>query len=281
MLQLAGRGVGMLKITEREFYLLADYIKSNYGIHLKKEKMILLSGRLNNVLMQEGFSSFRDYYQHLLSDRSGEAVCTFVERITTNHTFFMREPDHFTFFREQLLPYLFKNVGEKDLRIWCAASSSGEEPYTLAMILDEFFGSKKAVWDTKVLATDISEKVLEVARKGIYSNERIAPLPPHWKKTYFTPCDSEHVQVIERIRKEVIYRKFNLMERTLPFRKQFHVIFCRNVMIYFDQKTKEELVNRLYEKMEYGGYLFIGQSESLFRDSSKFRYVMPSVYRKG
>jgi chemotaxis protein methyltransferase CheR len=148
------------------------------------------------------------------------------------------------------------------------------------MILDEFFGKDKLFWDTKVLATDISGSVLETAQKGIYENERIAPLPSHWKLSYFKKIDNERSVLTERIRNEVIYRRFNLVEESFPFKKKFHVIFCRNVMIYFDNETKIKLVNKFYDHMEYGGYLFIGHSESLNRETTRFKYVMPAVYKK-
>lgn len=270
----------MVAITEKEFKQLSDYIKSNYGIHLKQEKTALVTGRLHNVLQQAGFNSFTDYYNHIISDRSGDSAITLINKITTNHTFFMREADHFYYFRDKVLPFLSDTVKDKDLRIWCAASSSGEESYTLAMLIDEFFGKEKLFWDTKLLATDISEKVLDIARRGIYSSERIAPLPMHWKTTYFKRFDAENYVLTDKIRNEVIYRKFNLMDAVFPFRRKFHTIFCRNVMIYFDNDTKTKLINKLYDHMEYGGYLFIGHSESLNRDTARFKYIMPAIYRK-
>jgi chemotaxis protein methyltransferase CheR len=192
----------------------------------------------------------------------------------------MRETDHFNYFRDKALPYLAGMAREKDLRVWCAGCSSGEEAYTLAMIMDEFFGEEKKWWDTKVLATDISSKVLDIAVKSIYENDRIAVLPPQWRLNYFKKLDKEKSILIDRIRTEVIYRKFNLMEEVFPFKKRFHVIFCRNVMIYFDNKTKTDLVKKFYDLTESGGLLFIGHSESLNRDETGYRYVMPSVYRK-
>lgn len=275
-----GAGDDMLPITEKEFRQLADYIKANYGIHLKEEKRTLLIGRLHNVLASRGFTNFSDYYNYIVSDKTGEAVITLIDKITTNHTFFMREPDHFYYFRDKVLPFLSNTVRDKDLRIWCAACSSGEEAYTLAMILDEFFGKEKMSWDTKLLATDISNKVLNIAKRGVYSNERITPLPAYWKTSYFKKYDDENSVLTDKIRNEVIYRHFNLMDTIFPFKRKFHTIFCRNVMIYFDNKTKTELVNKLYDYMEYGGYLFIGHSESLNREATRFKYIMPAVYRK-
>lgn len=270
----------MFTITEKEFRQLADYIKVNYGINLKEEKKALVTCRLQNVLIQAGYDNFTDYYKYILQDKSGEAVTTLVDKITTNHTFFMREAEHFNFFRDKVLPYLTKTVKDRDLRIWCAACSTGEESYTLAMLLDEFFGLDKKLWDTKILATDISENVLCTAKKAVYSNEKIASLPAYVRLNYFKKYDNDNFVLIDRIKNEVIYRKFNLMDGVFPFKKKFHTIFCRNVMIYFDNETKIRLVNKLYDSLECGGYLFIGHSESISRENTKFKYIMPAVYRK-
>jgi chemotaxis protein methyltransferase CheR len=270
----------MQTITDNEFKKLADYIKNNYGIDLKEEKRPLVTGRLHNVLAQNNFDNFSQYYDYIISDKNGDAVVTLIDKITTNHTFFMREADHFYFFRDKVLPYLANTVKGKDLRIWSAGCSSGEEPYTLAMIVDEYFGKEKMSWDAKILATDISSKVLDTATKGEYSNEQIAPTPASWRLNYFKKLDNINSVIIDKIRNEVIYRKFNLMDGSFPFKRKFHVIFCRNVMIYFDNSTKSELVNKFYDLTEHGGYLFIGHSESLNREETKYKYVMPAVYRK-
>lgn len=270
----------MLTITDREFNQLAAYIKENYGINLKEEKRALVVGRLQNVLAQNNIKDFSEYLEHVLSDKTGEAAATLVNKITTNYTFYMRETDHFFYFRDVVLPYLVKTEKSKDLRIWSAGCSSGEEPYTLAMIIDEYFHGDKAGWDTKILATDISGTVLEKAEKGIYDNDSLAKLPSQWRLRYFKQVDGKNSAVIDKIKNEVIFRKFNLADGVFPFRRKFHVIFCRNVMIYFDMKTKDELLDRFYNAMEKGAYLFIGHSESINRDRTRFRYIMPAVYRK-
>lgn len=270
----------MINITNEEFKQLAAYIKTNYGINLKEEKRTLVTGRLQHVLVQHGFSDFSEYYNYIISDKTGEAITTLINKITTNHTFFMREADHFHYFRDQILPFLENKVRDKDLRIWSAGCSSGEEPYTLAMILDEYFGKEKVLWDSKILATDISSRVLSEASNGVYQNEEINTLPASWKLAYFKRFDQEKSIIVDKIKNEVIYRKFNLMEEAFPFKRKFHVIFCRNVMIYFDMKTKQELVNKFYQHLEYGGYLFIGHSESISREDTKFRYISPAIYRK-
>lgn len=273
-------GEDMVNITEKEFRQFAEYIKTNYGIHLKDDKQSLVAGRLSNVLLNKNFNSLSEYLDYVVSDKTGQAVVTLLDKITTNHTFFMREVDHFHYFRDKVLPFLSGTVRDKDLRIWSAACSSGEEPYTLAMIIDEFFGKEKMWWDTKILATDISNNVLDIAKKGVYSKEKISALPASWKLNHFKELDIENSVLTEKIRNEVIYRKLNLMDSVFPFKRKFHVIFCRNVMIYFDDKTKNELVEKLYDLTEYGGYLFIGHSESLNRDATRYKYVIPAVYRK-
>lgn len=270
----------MIDITEKEFAKLSEFIKTNYGINLKEEKKSLVIGRLYNVLMRRNFNSFSVFYDYIVADKTGDAVTLLIDKITTNHTFFMREADHFYYFRDTVLPYLAAASKEKDLRIWSAGCSTGKEPYTLAMILDEYLGNEKPKWDSKILATDISGKVLDIAQKGVYSNEEIASLPVQWRLSYFKKYDLENSILVDRIRNEVIYRRFNLMEAVFPFKRKFHVIFCRNVMIYFDSNTRDELVNKYYQCLEPGGYLFIGHSEYLNRESTRFKYIMPAVYRK-
>ncbi len=270
----------VLSISEQDFKQFAQFVKSNYGIHFADEKKALIEGRLGNTLMRMNFSSLQEYMSYVTADKTGKAASDMLDRITTNYTFFLREPAHFHYFREVVLPYLAKTVKDKDLRIWSAACSSGEEAYTLAMIMDEFFGPAKNEWDTKILASDISEGMLLTSKTGIYSEEKIRNLPERRKKRYFKKMDNGDYILTERIRNEVIFSKINLMETPFPFRKKMHVIFCRNVMIYFDNETKDQLAERLYDVTEPGGFLFIGHSEGLNRDKTRYKYVMPAVYRK-
>jgi chemotaxis protein methyltransferase CheR len=275
-----GQVIILFSISEKEFRQLSSYIKSYYGINLSSEKQSLVVGRLSSVLAQKGFDNFSDYYEYITSDKTGDAAVTLIDKITTNHTYFMREPEHFYYFRDKVLPFLEAAVKDKDLRIWSAGCSTGEEPYTLAMIMEDYFSGDKLLWDRKILATDISGKVLQKAVEGVYSSEETALLPPDWRINYFKRMNSQYSAVTDSIKKEVIYRKFNLMERNFPFKKKFHVIFCRNVMIYFDAQTRAALVDRFYEFTEPGGYLFIGHSESLSRENTAYKYIKPAVYRK-
>lgn len=270
----------MLAINDAEFTRLTHFIKDNYGINLTQKK-ILVEGRLSNIVLEKGFQTFSDYLNFVFNDKSGEEIVILINRLTTNHTFFMRESKHFDYFRDTVLPFLSQTVRERDLRVWSAGCSTGEEPYTLEILMHEFFKGEHSSWNTEILATDISRRALAIAEKGIYTQDAVKDIPSMWKMSYFQKIDAENFKVKEEIRNDVIFRTFNLMEERFPFRKKFHTIFCRNVMIYFDQPTKAALVQKFYDALESGGYLFIGHSESIDRDASSFRYIMPAVYRKG
>ncbi|MEA5040802.1 MAG: CheR family methyltransferase [Clostridiaceae bacterium] len=269
----------MVEITDNEFVHLSEYIYKNYVINLKGKKRALLTGRLNGVLEKNGFQSFSEYCSYLERDRSGEAEKTLINQITTNYTYFMRESSHFAFIKDAVLPALEQSVNDRDLRIWSAGCSTGEEAYTLAFLLDGYFREKNW-WDKTILATDISEKALGIAKRGIYETSRLTDLPPEWQRDYFSQVDSEHMEVKSNIRNQVVFAPLNLMGDRFAFRKKFHVILCRNVMIYFDQKTKTDLVNRFYDITAPGGYLLIGHTESIASWESKYKYIRPATYQK-
>lgn len=269
----------MITINENEFSRFVEFINTNYGINLS-EKKILIESRLQKILTDKNFKNFSEYYNYIIGDKTGKAVSNLINKLTTNHTFFMREREHFDFFRDTVLPYLTTKAKNKDLRIWSAGCSSGEEPFTLAMIIDEYFGKQKMFWDTKILATDISGSVLNTAIEGIYEEEDIKGISALWKEKYFKQIDGGRYQIIDRIRDEVIFRRFNLKTEEFPFSKRFHVIFCRNVLIYFDNENKRKLVNQFYDYTDNGGFLFIGHSESINKDGTNYKYIMPATYRK-
>ncbi len=266
-------------MTDKEFDRIVRYVSEKYGIDLHA-KRVIVQGRMDNYLVAHGYGSYDAYMDRVEANSTGEEAQNLINMLTTNHTYFMRETDHFEFFQRIVLPKLKeKNARTKDTRIWCAASSTGEEAYTLAMILKDFFAFDYNDWDTTVLATDISRKVLETAVKGIYKAEQVETLPERWVKNNFKKCDSDFYQIKEEIRQKVIFRQFNLMD-PLPFKKKLDVVFLRNVMIYFDEETKRNLINRIYDFMEPGGYLFIGTTENIDREATEFKYVMPSVFVK-
>lgn len=269
----------MLAISNDDFQRLTGFIKENYGINLTRKKT-LIEGRLSNYVTDSGYKSFDEYINYALSDKTGHEITVLINRLTTNHTYFMRESRHFEYLRDVVLPYLSSHLKEHDLRIWSAGCSSGEEPYTLEMLLHDHFGGEIDRWNTQILATDISGRALEIAQKGIYAGSGMEDIPTLWKSNYFERIDAEHYKVKDKIRNDVIFRNFNLMTEQFPFRKKFHVIFCRNVMIYFEQETKNALINKFYDWTEPGGYLFIGFSETVNRENTRYNYVMPAVYRK-
>ncbi len=272
-----------IHITDDEFKRLRELVYRNIGINLTEEKRNLLMGRLQKILRTRGYNNFSSYYDFVINDKSGEALSELANSISTNHTFFYREKDHFEFFLNKALPEIdarLKASNNNDIRIWSAGCSSGEEPYNLVMLMMEYFGMNYKKWDAGVLATDISDKALTFARKAVYNDDRVRYLPPDYKKKYFKKIDKDQWEVIDAIKKEVIFRKFNLMNEVFPFKKQFHTIFCRNVMIYFDEPTRITLVNKFYNLLLPGGFLFIGHSETLKREVHNFKFIMPALYQK-
>lgn len=265
----------MIHLTDREFSELVEYMKKNYGINLSK-KRLLIESRLFSVLTEKKVTSFSEYFD--LVRRSGsDELNTMLNKLTTNHTYFMREPGHFRFLKDVILPWQEKTNREHNLRIWSAGCSTGEEAYTAIMVMKDYFGLQK--WDYRILATDISTRVLEEARQGVYAPESLRDVPPRWKQRYFKE-DGQTFLLSDEVKREVIFRELNLME-PFPYSKPFDLIFCRNVMIYFDQETKNKLVAKFYNALKPGGYLFIGHSETIQRDTSDFQYIEPSIYRKG
>lgn len=273
----------MRTLSDREFGLIRNLVYKWFGINLTDQKRALIVGRLNKVLREEGFENFEQYYDYVINDESGKALGVLVDRISTNHTFFNRENDHFQYFQNDVLPEWLDRLEAKrqrKFRLWVAGCSSGEESYMLAMILHDVLGSELAKWDVGILATDISVTALEKAVKGIYVPDNIKHLPQKLRNSYFSKLPDGNYQVKDKLKTMVTYRKLNLMRSDFPFKGRFQVVFCRNVMIYFDKPTRDALVSRFHRYMEPEGYLFIGHSETLGRNNELFRYLRPAVYRR-
>lgn len=266
----------MIHLTDREFQEFVGYIRQSFGINLGKKRM-LIEARLFSVLAEKNISSFTEYF-NLIRSSPGE-MQIMLDRLTTNHTYFMREPRHFEFLRDVILPDLTRKNPDKCLRIWSAGCSTGEEAYTAVMVMREWFGPASG-WDYRILATDISSRVLEAAQIGIYSPDSLKNLPPAWEKKYFRPGDDGTFTLSREVKNEVIFRSLNLMD-PFPYHYPFDLIFCRNVMIYFDQPTKNKLVEKFYNALKPGGYLLIGHSETVQRDCVDLQYIEPSIYQKG
>jgi len=273
----------LMSISNEEFSLLRALIQRKFGINLSDQKKSLLVGRLQKLLRHSGYASFREYYEALVNDKGEEKLSQLVDRISTNHTYFNRENAHFDYFAQTALPAVanrLRQVNDQDLRIWCAGCSTGEEAYMLLMLMVEYFGEEYRRWNCGILATDISSRVLEIAEQGIYPEDKITMLPETLKRKYLQPTGDGQYAFQERLRKDATFRRFNLMNERFPFKKPFHVIFCRNVMIYFDAPTRTALIEKFHQVMKPGGYLFIGHSETLGRQQNLFKYVMPAVYQK-
>jgi chemotaxis protein methyltransferase CheR len=247
-------------LEDRDFIRLRDLMYSNFGINLA-HKQKLIETRLNAVVTQKGFTDFSEYIDHILGDATGEE-------------------QHFKFMQAIALPEIVPRIRDNNLCIWSAGCSSGEEPYSIAMTLDDYFAGAKMNLDTRILATDISAKVLNAACAGVYSPDRMSKIPAHWMEKHFLKAQGDTYRVKPAVQKEVIFRNFNLMEKSFAFKKKFHIVFCRNVMIYFDAATREELAGRFYECIQPGGYLFIGMSETLASNKTEFKYISPSIYKK-
>jgi len=258
-------------------------MKTNFGINLTEKKRTLIETRLQKTMIQRSFTNYNAYFDCIVNDKTGSEATTLLNLLTTNHTYFLREIEHFEFLKNTILPELFiKHKKEKDIRIWSAGCSSGQEPYTISMIVSEYMDQGNlhfSNWNRQMLATDISEKALQKASKGIYSKDEVKDVPYNWLAKYFTRKGNEY-HINNDIKQEILFRKFNLMNSNYPFRKKFHVIFCRNVMIYFDSDTKNRIVRHFYESLEPGGYLIIGHSEFVDRNIIAFDYVKPAVYKK-
>ena len=267
-------------MTEEEFFRIYRLLKERYGIDMERKKEIV-QGRLENYIHINGFHNYSEYLYALSADKTGKLEQELVNILTTNHTFFMREFEHFEYLKRVVLPQLrIREEKRKDLCIWCGAASTGQEPYMLAMLLKEFFGLEHDKWDTKVLATDIATEALNHAIRGIYDKEQIENLPDAWKRRFLKSVENgDKFEITKEIKDEVLFRRLNLMD-DFPFKRKMHIVFLRNVMIYFDKETKEELIAKVYEAMEPGGYLFVGRTETIDRSSTPFQMIQPSIFRK-
>jgi chemotaxis protein methyltransferase CheR len=277
--QIYSDGAG-LTLKASEFRLISQLAYERFGLDLKAGKEALVAARLGKWLRKGGFQSFDDYYRHVLADKTGEGLIGLIDSLTTNHTSFLREKAHFEFLTRAVTEEFREIAG---IEIWSAACSTGEEPYTIAMSLSDTLaraGGKRR--DFRILATDISTRVLGIAKRGVYDAERFRELSEAWRKAYLLRGGGECGGLFKfkpEIIKRVAFERLNLIE---PFshRRLFHVIFCRNVMMYFDKGTQQDIVKRLSACLEPGGYLFVGHSESLTGVEHELKYVRPATYRK-
>jgi chemotaxis protein methyltransferase CheR len=267
-----------LALTHSEFAAISALAHEEFGVELGAGKEQLVAARIGKLMRRLSFSSFREFYDHLQADRTGQCLTQLIDSLTTNHTSFFREQAHFDF----LVGHIFQNWQcTRPMRIWSAACSTGEEPYTIALVANEFFKTRGRS-TPRILASDISTHALETARKGAYPAQRLQQALAPWLRRHLLRGEG-HWDGWYRMRPEIIdmveYRRINLIQ-PLPDIGRFDVIFCRNVMIYFSHQTQTQLVDRLTACLEPGGYLFVGHSETLTGIQHGLQHVQPAIYLK-
>lgn len=273
-------------LTDEQFAKLSRYIESELGIRMPPAKKIMLESRLQKRIRLLDMSGFQEYLDHVFEEdsKNGELL-HMIDSVTTNKTDFFRESDHFDILLNRILPLEYDKLGwgrDRPLLIWSAASSTGEEPYTIAMTVEEFRREKTDL-RYRILGTDISTEVLERARRGIYPEERIAPVPQAYRKRYLLrskKSEERLVRVRPALRRNVSFHRLNLMWDDFGVRDLFEIVFCRNVIIYFDRPTQARLMRKLVNRMQPGGYLFLGHSETLAGLELGLESVAPTIYRK-
>ena len=270
------------EITEKEFQLFKDIIYRQTGIHMSEKKRNLIVARLSRRLRALNLKNFSEYYKYLSENlNASEEIINLINRITTNKTDFFREKHHFDLLLDEIFPAIIKegySLRERRLRVWSAGCSSGEEPYSIAMTVSEAFKGERG-WDTKILATDLDTDVLTKASIGVYPSQSVTSVPMGFLSKYFDRT-AQGYEAAHKIKSMVVFRKLNLMNPVFPMKMPFDIIFCRNVMIYFDENTKRSLVEKLYSHLKDGGYIFIGHSESLMWQKNLFKFLKHTVYQK-
>lgn len=271
-------------MTNIEFNKLSSFILNKYGIKLPIAKKTMLEGRLQKRLRALNITSFKEYCEYVFSPEGQQKeLIPMIDAVTTNKTDFFREAVHFDFLSNNILPkYLKNDFTGKQFKIWSAGCSTGEEPYTLAMVLSEF-SEKYIGFDFNILATDISSRALNAAATAVYTQEKASPVPMAFKKKYLLKSKDEQkktVRIIPRLRTKVTFKRFNFLDGDIASAQSFNVVFCRNVLIYFDRPTQEKVILKLCSKLEPGGYLFLGHSESISNMKLPLIQIQPTTFKK-
>lgn len=267
-------------LEDDDFNRLRDIVYKEAGIKLSDVKKILMQSRLMKRLRELKMDSFTDYYDYLIENYDEEKI-NFINLITTNKTDFFRENDHFEFMKGVLLPD-FEKKSPGEIRIWSAGCSTGEEPYTIAMVVNEYFSGRQSP-EILILATDIDTQVLQKAKDGIYPEEHLATVDQKYLKAYFSKGTGENeglYRVSDKLKQSVYFRRLNLLQDEYPMKKKFDIIFCRNVIIYFDRETQKKLFNKFYNYLKDDGYLLIGHSENITSITDRFMLSGRTIYRK-
>ena len=272
------------QLSQNDFRKLSRFIEDQLGIRMPDIKKVMLESRLHKRLRILSINSYSDYCDYLFSDQGLRQELPFmVDAVTTNKTDFFREPDHFVYLENNIVvPMLEKNRETLQLDFWSSASSTGEEIYTIAMVLHQI-KAKYPHLRFSILGTDISQEVLQKARTGVYHESKIANIPLSQKKQFFLKSknpESEQVKVKSFLKENVQFRLLNLMNNDYGINKKFHIIFCRNVLIYFPQEKQKKILMKLYNQLHTGGFLFLGHSETITGLNLPYHNVAPTIYYK-
>jgi len=271
-----------LRMSTAQFERLAVVVREKLGIRLSAERRGVVEGRLLKILGALGLPSVDSLFdRHLRRDVSPELLAQLVDHVTTSHTFFHREAHQLDHFEQTGLPEAIRRrERDRDLRVWCAAAATGQEPYELAMLVMDALGPSQRHWQASLLATDISTRALALAREGRYTREDGLRLPEARRRRHLETEADGAWRVRESVKAEVTFRQFNLMTAAYPFRRAFDAIFCRNVLMYFDEPTRDAVAAKLASVLVPGGFLYVGHTETLPTDVGRLAHVRPGIYRR-
>lgn len=272
------------QLTDDEFDKLSRFIYKESGIKMPPVKKVMLQSRLQKRLRELNMTNFKEYIEYVFSKEglNGEII-HMLDVVSTNKTDFFREPVHFDFLNNTVLPeFVEQRAGSRTIKIWSAGCSSGEEPYTLAIVLAEF-AAKNPGFDFSIIGTDISTQILQKAVDAVYKEDRVSIIPIETKRKYFLRSKDRQnptVKVIGDLRKKVRFGRLNFMDTYYDMPETFDVVFCRNVLIYFDRPTQEKVINKLCDKLRPNGYFFLGHSESIMNMDVPLKQVKPTIFRR-
>jgi chemotaxis protein methyltransferase CheR len=270
------------QLSEYDFSRLSKFITKEFGIKLPPVKKVMLQSRIQKRLRTLGITSYKDYVDYVFSHEGTKSeLIHMIDVVTTNKTDFFREANHFAFLKEYVLPHFADSLNYKGtLKVWSAGCSSGEEPYTLAMVISEFVEQRPA-FDFQILGTDLSSRILESAELAIYPEKRVEIVPMMMKKKYLLKSkdkDKSNVRIAPELRRKVIFKRLNFMDATYDIKEMFDIVFCRNVLIYFDRDVQESVINKLCTRLKPGGYFFLGHSESIMNMKIPLKQVKPTIF---
>jgi chemotaxis protein methyltransferase CheR len=282
-----GFGTWAKPMSAAQFHRFSEFIMGHCGIKMPLSKKVMLEARLQKRLRTLGITTFKDYFDHLQRDSNGGELVHMLDAVTTNKTDFFREPSHFHYLIQTILPRFIHEQAhslgiERPFRVWSAGCSTGEEPFTLAMVLKDF-ADQHPLFRFSILATDLSTRVLERAKTAIYDEERVSAVPVQMKQKYLLRSKDRNkgvVRIVPDLRAAIQFQRLNLMDEAFSFSEPLDAIFCRNVIIYFDRETQARLLARLCRVLRTGGYLFLGHSESIHGFDLPLKRLVTTVHRK-